>query len=396
MRILMINTVYALGSTGKIVKQISEKADNQGFESLIAHRYESKGNEYPDNVIPVSSWLDCHIHNRLSQLTMFRGGFSRYKTFKFLKKLENFNPDLIHLHNIHGNFINLSMLFRFIKKRNIKVIWTLHDCWPLTGNCKHFAMAGCSKWKSGCGGCPQKGKALLDSSHFMYKKKFKMFDGIKEMTIVTPSEWLADLVRQSPMSRYPIEIINNGIDLDVFAPAYGEFRKNYGLNDKKVVLGVAFGWDKRKGLDVFVEISSQLPEDYQIILVGTTDEIDSVLPQNIISIHRTKNQKELAAIYTAADVFVNPTREDTYPTVNMEALACGTPVITFDTGGSGEMLDETCGYVVKCNDIDALVSRIVYTCENRPFSQEACLAKAKSFNMNDKFNEYIKLYEELV
>lgn len=395
MRILMVNTVYAVGSTGKIVNQIAQKAEKSGAQCMIAHRYENKEKQYLPNVVPVGSWLDCHIHNRLSQMFMLRGVFSRWKTFLFLKKVTRYNPDIIHLHNISGNFINDFMLFRYIKKHRIKVIWTFHDCWPLTGYCKYFDMAGCDRWQNGCGHCLQRGRSLVDLSALMYKRKQKMFSGIQDMTIVTPSNWLAGLVQRSPLRIYPIKVINNGIDLGVFKPTNSCFRKEHGLEGKKVVLGVSFAWGERKGLDVFITLAYQLPKDYRIVLVGTTDEIDKRLPTNIISIHRTNNQQELAAIYTAADVFVNPTREDNYPTVNMEALACGTPVITFRTGGSPEMIDGTCGFIVERDDEEMLKDKIIEACENRPFSREACCQKSQTFDMNDRFDEYVQLYKEL-
>lgn len=217
------------------------------------------------------------------------------------------------------------------------------------------------------------------------------------MTLVTPSEWLAGLVKQSFLKDYPIRVINNGIDLEVFKPTPSNFRETYGCGDKKIALGVAFGWGARKGLDVFLDLAKRLDsERYQIVLVGTDENVDKQLPNTVISIHRTQNQTELAKIYTAADVFVNPTREENYPTVNMEALACGTPVLTFQTGGSPEILDVTCGSVVPKNDIDALYREIIRICETAPYSIEACLKKAKQFDKNEKFQEYIDLYRNLM
>ena len=395
MRILMINTLYGAGSTGKIIRQIGEKTLQAGHEVLIGHRYETAGTAYPDYTVAVSSWWDCHIHNRLCCLTMLRGCFSARKTGAFLKKVERFQPDLIHLHNINGNFIHLPMLFRYIKKTKVKVVWTFHDCWPLTGNCKHFDMADCDRWKTGCGNCPQKGLAVCDISALMHRYKQKMLKGIEDMTVVTPSQWLADLTARSYLRDYPVRVIHNGIDLTVFQPTDSDFRAKYGLEDKVIVLGVAFDWGKRKGLDVFAELAKKLPQNYQIVLVGTNDAIDAGLPNNIFSIHRTNDQRELAAVYTAADVFVNPTREENYPTVNMEALACGTPVVTFRTGGSPEMIDETCGCVVEKEDVEGMAEKIRKICEQQMLSKEACLKKAKEFDMNDRFDDYIRLYEEL-
>ena len=395
MRILMINTLYAIGSTGKIVKQISDRAFIQGHQCLIAHRYEISKVNYLDNCISISSWLDCHMHNRISRLTMLRGCFSHLKTLVFLKKIQKFNPELIHLHNIHGNYINLKMLFRYIKRNNIKVIWTFHDCWPLTGNCKYFDMVNCNEWLHGCRRCRQKGNAIIDIASIMHKQKKKMFSNIENMTIVVPSVWLADLVRKSMLCDYPVRVINNGIDLSVFRPTESEFKEKNGLTDKKIILGVAFEWGKRKGLDIFIRLAEQLPREYQIVLVGTNPSLDLTLPNNILTIHQTNDQTELAAIYTAADVFVNPTREDNYPTVNMEALACGTPVVTFRTGGSPEMIDNTCGCVVEKEDVGGLVRTIRHIVESKMYTKEACLNKAKSFDMNDRFEEYIQLYNEL-
>ena len=214
------------------------------------------------------------------------------------------------------------------------------------------------------------------------------------MTIVTPSKWLSDLVKQSFLKDYPVKVINNGIDLSIFKPTQSDFRDHYGLVGKKIVLGVAYGWNYRKGLDVFIELQNRLPKNYQIVLVGTNKNIDGILPTNIISIHRTQSQKELAEIYSTADVFVNPTREEVFGLVNVEAIACGTPVVTFKTGGSPECIDDTCGSVVPCNDIDAMEMEIRRICEERPYSKEACIAHSKNFDMNARFQEYVDLYKE--
>jgi glycosyltransferase involved in cell wall biosynthesis len=228
----------------------------------------------------------------------------------------------------------------------------------------------------------------------MHNRKKALFSGL-DMTIVTPSQWLADLVKQSFLKDYPVKVIHNGIDLSVFRPTPSNFREKYGIaRDKKILLGVAFGWGARKGLDVFIDLAHRLdPDHYQIVLVGTDENTDKQLPENIISIHRTQNQAELAEVYTAADLFVNPTREENYPTVNMEALACGTPVLTFRTGGSPEILDETCGAVVACDDVDAMEREIIRICAEAPYSEAACLKRAEGFDHNQRFEEYIHLYE---
>lgn len=226
--------------------------------------------------------------------------------------------------------------------------------------------------------------------------KKRVFSEFEQMTIVTPSLWLADLAKQSFLQNYPIAVINNGIDLSVFQPIESDFREKHGLTGKKMVLGVAFGWGVRKGLDVFERLAKELPEDYRIVLVGTNDAIDRELPANIVSIHATQNQRELAEIYSAADMFVIPTREENYPTVNMEAIACGTPVITFATGGSPEIVGEDCGIVVPCDDYEALFRAIQTVGEERLFTQGMCVSHARQFDMWLKFDGYVQLFETVM
>jgi glycosyltransferase involved in cell wall biosynthesis len=226
----------------------------------------------------------------------------------------------------------------------------------------------------------------------MWKLKKKWFTGIKDATIITPSQWLGDLVKQSYLGEYPVKVINNGIDLSVFKPTESDFRKKHNLENKHILLGVALFWDYKKGLDVFIELSKRLDDRYQIVLVGTSDEVDKQLPNNIISIHRTQNQEELAEIYSTADVLLNPTREDTFPTVNIESLACGTPIVTFNTGGSPEIINETCGVVTEVNDVDHMEKAIRRICEEKPYSKEACVSRASNFDKDEKFKEYVELY----
>jgi glycosyltransferase involved in cell wall biosynthesis len=299
---------------------------------------------------------------------------------------------VIHLHNLHGWFINLPMLFSYIKKHDIPVVWTLHDCWSLTGQCTYFTMAGCDKWKTGCHHCSQTNRypdTYFDHSKAMWRNKKKWFTGVKNMTIVTPSQWLGELVKQSYLKEYPVQVIPNGIDLNVFRPT-GE--KNG--DGKFTLLGVAYEWDARKGLDVFIELARRLPDRFRIIMVGTDDAVDAKLPSNITSIHRTQNQQELAALYAQADLLVNPTREDNYPTVNMEALACGTPVLTFRTGGSPESVNEDCGMVIPCDDVDAMEAAILRL-ERHPLNPEDCVCQAQDFDKMKRFAQYCSLYEKI-
>ena len=352
-----------------------------------------------DDFFLTSNIFEKKLHSILAGFTGKIGCYSRIATRKLIKKIDQFQPDIIHLHNLHGWFVNLPMLFRYIKKHNIRVVWTLHDCWSFTGHCAHFDMIGCDKWKKGCYGCPQYKEypeSHVDNSKKMYSLKQKWFTGVENLTIVTPSQWLGNLVKQSFLKDYPVQVINNGIDLSVFKPVASDFRKKYNCENKYILLGVAYAWDEKKGLDVFLKLAESLGENYQIVLVGTDDSVDQKLPKNIISIHRTQNPEELAAIYTAADLFVNPTREENYPTVNMEAIACGTPVLTFRTGGSPEIVNEFCGSVVDKNDIEDMQREIIRICTEKIYSAERCVASAGAFDFNCCLTEYEKLYRRLI
>ena len=389
MIIAQINATCGAGSTGKICISVSELLSENGAENYIF--YSSGSSDYPLG-IKYANEIAIKIQTLVSRISGNYGFEARSITERLIKELERISPNIIHIHNIHSHSCNLEILFKYIKEKNIKVYWTFHDCWAFTGYCPHFDMIGCDKWKTECNNCPQSGQFswFFDRSEYLYNKKKSVIEGT-DLTIITPSQWLAGLVKESFFKDYPVKVINNGIDLNVFKPTDSDFRKKHNLENKYMVLGVAFGWGARKGLDVFIELSKRLPENYQIVLVGTDDNVDKQLPGNIISIHRTQNQKELAEIYTAADLFVNPTREENYPTVNMEAIACGTPVVTFNTGGSPEMLDSTCGTVVEKNDIDGIYNEIKRVCETQPYSKDDCLKRAERFDKNLRFTEYLNL-----
>lgn len=398
MRIVQING-GAKGSTGKIMMGIAEVARAQGHEVMCASPITTTNRDAGEDCgyYRIGTFNSRRVNVALARITGFNGCFAWFETYKLLKKIDEFKPDIIHLHNLHDSYINLPMLFSYIKKHNVPTVWTLHDCWAFTGQCPHFTIVKCDKWKVGCHNCPQYKEypaSLYDNTKKMWQLKKKWFTGVKNMTIVTPSEWLAGLARESYLKQYPIEVINNGIDLNVFKPTHSNFRERYEIPaEKHIILGVSFAWGYRKGLDCFVEIAEKLGEQYQIVLVGTDDEIDKNLPHNIISIHRTQNQKELAEVYSAADVFVMPTREENYPTVNMEAIACGTPVVTFRTGGSPEMLDDKTGIVVEANNIEAIEKAIKDICEKKGCNDEDYIvAYSKKFNMQKRFTDYIELY----
>ncbi len=390
-RVAHINT-FDHGSTGNIALSIINAYE--GDSVLFSLRNTGKSEKVKQ--IQSSSIYDLffRVFNRLDA----KDGFRHVKSTEgLIEELKKFNPDIIHLHNLHGNYVNVPLLFKYIKENNIKVIWSLHDCWSFTGRCPHFDSIGCHNWKEGCHNCPYPKltypAGIFDKSKEMQELKKEAYGDYQNLSFVSPSKWLAGLVKESFLKDHNVQIINNGIDLSVFTPTESDFRKKYHLEDKFVVLGVSFDWRAKKGLEEFIELANSLQENYQIVLVGTNDSIDKKLPKNIISIHRTQNQKELAEIYSAADLFVNPTREDTYPTVNMEAIACGTPVLTYQTGGSPEILGDKCGIVTKEKNAASLKEAIEYVHDNQPFKKEDLLEKAKEFDKESMIQKYIELYK---
>lgn len=400
MRILQINSCN-FGSTGNIMLGVAQLARKEGNECVVCvPRQRDNYKKEVEKQIFIGNRISRNMHLKFANATGLNGFFSCFSTLLFLYKVKRLKPDIIHFHNLHNCYINLPLLFRYIKKNKIKVVWTLHDCWSFTGHCPYFTIAKCDKWKTGCYKCPNYNeypKSLFDNSKKMYRLKKKWFTGVENLTVVTPSKWLARLVKQSFLKDYPVKVINNGIDLEVFKPTPSDFRKRYGIAENKfILLGVAFGWGKRKGLDVFIELQKRLDkEKYKIVLVGTDNNVDKQLPSGIISIHRTQNQTELAEIYTAADLFVNPTREEVLGLVNIEANACGTPVVTFDTGGSPECLNKLSGCVVPCDNIDRLEKEICRIYNEKSYTKEDCISQEKKFDKNDRFKEYVELYDEL-
>jgi glycosyltransferase involved in cell wall biosynthesis len=391
-KLVQINATCGAGSTGKICVSISEMLNAKGVDNYIL--YASGQSDYARG-LRYMDHKEVKLQALRSRILGNYGFNSKAATRRLLAQLDRIAPDIVHLHNLHGHNCNLEMLFSYFKEKGIRLYWTFHDCWAFTGYCPYYDIVKCEKWKNQCENCPQRKASswFFDRSQYLFEKKKALFTGL-DLTIVVPSDWMAKQVKQSFLRNYEVKVIHNGIDLSVFCPTESDFRQRYGCQDKFIVLGVAFGWGARKGLDVLIELAKRLDERFQIVLVGTDDRVDRQLPQNIISIHRTGNQAELAAIYTAADLFVNPTREENYPTVNMEALACGTPVLTFRTGGSPEILDDSCGAVVDKDDLDGLEREILRIFEDRPYTRQACLERAREFDCHQRFEEYVKLYEE--
>ena len=395
MKILQINSVCGIRSTGRICTDLADILTEQGHECKIAYGRETVPEKYQKYAVRIGNDLDVNMHALKTRVFDDCGFGSRSATKKFIKWVKAYDPDIIHLHNLHGYYINIEVLFAYLKKADKPVIWTLHDCWAFTGHCVHFDFIGCDKWENGCGSCSQKHEypksAGLDNSAGNYRRKKQLFTAAGNVTIVTPSIWLSKLVKKSFLSKYNVKVINNGINLDAFKPTESDFREKNGLQDKKIVLGVASVWDERKGIGTFIELSKLLSEDYKLLMVGVSDEKAKSLPENIYKITCTHDVFELAEIYSAADVFVNPTMEDNYPTVNLEAIACGTPVITFDTGGSPESCVDGIDTVCSQKTVAALHDAII----TLTGKGKKAAVRNDGLSCRDMAKKYLDLYSDI-
>lgn len=365
MKYLFINSVAGVGSTGRIAADQCRKLEKEGHQCVLAYG-RAKVNCDDIQTIQIGTPWDYRWHGIITRVFDRHGFGSKRATRKFLVWVEEYKPDLVWLHNIHGYYINVEMLFVWLKKHpEVKVMWTLHDCWAFTGHCTHFTVAKCNQWKKKCLNCTQLRQypscIVKSSVSRNFEQKRQAFTGVRNLTLVTPSKWLAKLTRESFLSEYPVTVHYNTIDTNVFKPTPGDFRKKYRIERKTVILGVASVWTERKGLKDFYKLAELLDDSYAIVLVGINEKQLKRLPDNIIGIPRTNSPTELAEIYTMADVFVNPTYEDNYPTVNLEAQACSTPVITYDTGGACETIYN--GEVVHGFDelLSALLKKSLYS-----------------------------------
>ncbi len=401
--LLQINSVIT-GSTGMIMKEIDKYAKKSGMRSYMASakNYSSR-KDYPENHISIGTILEKRVHRFLAKLTGYEGHFSYFATKRFLRKVDKIKPDIIHLHNLHLNYINLKLLFLYLKNHpKINVIWTLHDCWAYTGHCPYYEMVGCDRWKHGCDNCKIYRKypeSYVDNSRVMYEKKKTYFTGLENMTLITPSLWINGEVGQSFLRDYPAVVINNGIDTDVFQKRNTTFRKEYHLEDKFIILGSAYNWSERKGFDAFVSLSEKLDEEYRIVLVGNMDYEQDVKcsTHGIIHLPLTSSKEVLAEYYSAGDVFFNPTREEMFGLVNIEAQACGTPVITFRSGGSPECVGEECGFVIEKDDLTRAVECIKEIRENKSFyTYEKMRNWVERFSSEHVYSQYIRLYNTVI
>lgn len=399
-KIFYISGAINFGAPGRIVEQIGLLAQKNGYEVLVAH---SSRNFNPTQLphFAITTKSQEVIHAIGAKFLDLHGLLSTNQTRSLVEKIKKYKPDIIHLHNIHGYFCNFKVLFEYLDTINIPVVWTMHDCWSFTGRCFHFENINCDKWKTGCYDCKSEigytVSKYYDRSKSLYELKKKLFSSVKNMTMVPVSAWLASFLKDSFLKNCNVCTIYNGVDVDKFRPMDSLYLRNkYQLVQKFTILGVASPWNTRKGLDDFCKLYFLLPKDVTIILVGLKLEQIKKLPKGIIGVPRTESQQELAEYYSMADVFVNLTYQDTFPTVNLEALACGTPVITYRTGGSPESVDEYTGRVVDQGDLKGIIEALLYLKQN-PLSAADCRKRAKEYFDKDKcFEKYIHLYNSLI
>ncbi len=393
MKVAFINSVAGFGSTGRLVSTLSMMDSVEG--KVYYGRKEDSSNA---NSLRMTSSLGNVKHAIGTYLFDSHGFHNAMETKRMLEDLDKFNPDIVHLHNLHGYYIHVGILFDYLKKTNKKVIWTLHDCWGFTGHCAHFDGISCDKWKEKCYDCPITGEYPFSwNKHNVsknYERKKEVFTSIQDnLTIVTPSNWLKEKVKESYLKDCNVVTIHNGIDLNsFFYNKDSDFKKKYNLEDKFVVLAVASIWDNSKGLDHLIKLASELPKNMKLVVVGSNKK---EIP-NAINIPRTSSISELRDIYSSSDVFINLTRNDTFPTVNIEAMACGLPVITYKTGGSPEILTSKTGIVIEKNDLDSMKASLMVLSNYNTFKKEDCIKNASKYSLENMYKEYLELYRKVM
>ena len=395
MRIYQINVV-CIGSTGRIATDISHYVEQHGDQCRIAY---GRG-EVCDGIdaFKIGTQWDSMFHAAMTRLTDKHGLYSKAATERLIEDIRRYEPDIIHLHNIHGYYVNYEVLFDFLKKYNKPVVWTLHDCWAFTGHCAHFDAIGCDRWKSGCGNCCQireyPSSLWRDASAENYARKQQAFCGVEKLQIVTVSDWLKRMVQSSYLSGYPIRTIYNGIDLQVMRSCNTNFREIYKLEEKKVILGIASVWNEKKGLGLFRELAERLPGNYRIVMIGVPEKLKRELPDNIMSIGKV-GYEELAKWYSMADVYVNGSIEETMGLTTVEAMACGTPVVVQNATAVPEVVGEGCGTVVEKGNLEAMITAIC-SMQKTPEISARCIEQASKYEKEQQYAKYYQLYQSLM
>lgn len=400
-KLLQINGTANWGSTGRIAEQIGQAVSEQGWKSYIA--YGRKAGESSSELIQVGSGKDYFWHGIQSRLFDRHALASVKATEELVGNIEKIKPDLIHLHNLHGYYLNIEILFRYLQKKKIPIVWTLHDCWAFTGHCAFFDAVACEKWKSLCEACPQKkeypASLWKDRSSENYRLKKELFTSLPRLTLVTVSSWLEKTVKSSFLGNLPCRMIYNGVDTEQFSPVAGkEIREKFGIGDRFMMLGVANIWSARKGLEDFIRLSERLKQDEVIVLIGVNKRQRKELPAGIIGIGRTENLRQLAAFYSASDVVLNLSVEETFGLTTVEGMACGTPSVVYNATASPELVSEHTGFVIGKGDLAELQQCLAIIREKgKSFYTEACRKRAlEGFSKENTYRAYMQLYEQLL
>lgn len=394
-KLLQINITANWGSTGKIAEQIGLCAMAHGWESYVAYgRWANPSNSH---LIRVGSMLETYMHYAENRFLDREGLSSRLATKKFMREIERIKPDVIHLHNIHDHYMNYPLLFAYLAKTDIPVVWTQHDLWAMTGHCP-YNMIGCVKWHTGCSHCPLTPKFCVDGSERNFARKRSAFTSVRNMTIVPVSEWLGTQVQQSFLKDFPMKVIKNGVDVNVFQPTSSDILEKYGLKGKRIILAVSSVWPESKGLNDYIALSKQLPKDCHVVLVGLTEKQIKDLPHSIVGVARTESQMELAQLYSAAEIVLSLSASETFGLTIAEGLACGTPAIVYNNTAHPELVDENTGQVVENGNV-ALLCKTIEDMIVRGFKQkhtEDCRRRAATlFDKNKSWKSYISLYDKL-
>lgn len=400
-KLLQIGSALNCGAPGKIAEQIGLLAMTRGWDVYMAHGMRHS-NPSQLKTIPMVTSHEEKIHALYSLLLDRHGLGPDGKTKKLVQWIENNKPDVIHLHNIHGYFLNYKTLFEYLATRDIPLVWTFHDFWPITGHCAYFDHIGCRKWETQCMDCPINGEypksILLSRTSKNFELKRRLFSSIKRMTVVPVSKWGGSLIKDSFLGKYPILPIYNGVDIHVFKPRESDLKRKLGLEGKTILLGVASPWSDRKGYSKYIELRSKLPDNYTIIMVGVNDQEIQELPKGIIGIKRTQNQIELAEYYSLADIVLNLSCQETFGMTTVEGLACGSPVIVMNKTASPELVTPETGIIVEPGNINNIVSAIYEIKANgKQFYSKHCRERVlRHFDKDKCFEEYIRLYESLI
>ena len=399
MRIVELNTYAGSGSTGRIAVEIANSAAKQGWETIIGFGTGAVPPEAEVFALRIGGKIGRKWHGALRKLMDAEGYGSAAATRKLIRFMKTYQPDVVHLHNIHGCYINHKLLFRYLRQSGVPVVWTLHDCWPFTGHCAYFDFVHCARWQTQCYACPQKASypasVFWDGSKRNYRRRRALFTALPKLTLVAPCQWLSDVVHSSFLGNTPTRVIYNGVDRGAFYPRASKLRAQHAITRPYVALAVASEWEERKGIRLLPALAQTLGDLYQLVVIGLTAEQIGAMPVGILALPRTASTRELAQWYSAADCFVNPTLEDNMPLVNLEALACGTPVAVFATGGCPECVTGECGAVVPKGDVQALALAVQTLCAQKPAMQAACVAQAERFDSVATANAYCALYREV-